>query len=109
MANHAVAQRLPDCFSRTIERFATEIIRDVLTKCPDEITQPGTIDLPFITDTADRQLRDSLRHDIGSTNAALVTGQYKSATLNGRPRSAQCFLPRNGDALFLPRFRPGKL
>jgi hypothetical protein len=61
-------------------RFATEVIRDILTQCPDEITQAGTQDLLFVSD---QQFRDSLRLDISSVNMALVAGQYKSATVLG--------------------------
>ena len=54
------------------------LIRDLLSKCPDEFPSPGTADLAFISD---RALRDSLRNDIGSINRALSDSEWKGATV----------------------------
>ncbi|MGO9257742.1 MAG: hypothetical protein ACLQU1_15725 [Bryobacteraceae bacterium] len=61
-------------------RYATEVIRDVLRQCPDEVVQPSTRDLPFIADTG---LRESLRLDVSAVNIALTGGEYKAATVLG--------------------------
>lgn len=61
-------------------RYATEVLRDLLNECPDEVVRAGTRDLPFITDPV---LRDHLRVDLSSVNATLADGQYKAATVLG--------------------------
>lgn len=61
-------------------RYATEVIHDVLQQCPDEAVQPGTNELSFITD---QDLRETLRTDISTMNSALSNGEYKAATVLG--------------------------
>jgi hypothetical protein len=59
-------------------RYATEVLRDVLRDCPDQAVQPATLDLPFISEI---ELRESLRLDISYVNTALSNGNYKAATI----------------------------
>ncbi len=54
------------------------LIRDLLSRCPDEFPSPGTAELAFITDAT---LRDSLRNDIGTINRALSDNEWKGATV----------------------------
>ena len=54
------------------------IIRNVLSKCPDEGILKSTSDLTFISD---QELRDSLRIDISSANQAFQNGEWKAATV----------------------------
>lgn len=54
------------------------IIRNALSKCPDEGVSKSTSDLAFIFD---KELRDSLRIDISSANQALQNGEWKAATV----------------------------
>ena len=54
------------------------VIRQVLTKCPDEYPPPTTSELLFIKDTA---LRDSIRQDLGAATRALNNGEWKAATV----------------------------
>jgi len=61
-------------------RYATEVLHDVLLQCPDEIVLASTADLPFITDI---RFRESLRLDLSAVNAALTNGEYKAATVLG--------------------------
>jgi len=61
-------------------RYATEVLRDVLLQCPDEIVQPTTSVLSFI---ADAPFRESLRLDLSALNTALANGEYKAATVLG--------------------------
>lgn len=54
------------------------IIRNVLSKCPDEGVLKSTSDLIFISD---QELRDSLRIDISAANQAFQNGEWKAATV----------------------------
>lgn len=53
-------------------------IRDLLTKCPDQIPSPSTVELLFISDD---DLRDSIRNDISAASRALSDGLWKAATV----------------------------
>jgi hypothetical protein len=55
-------------------------IRRVLSNCSDESPPAGTADLLFITD---KQIRDSMREDIGAANSALQNSEWKAATILG--------------------------
>ena len=54
------------------------IIRNTLSKCPDEGILKSTSDLTFISV---QELRDSLRADISSANQAFQNGEWKAATV----------------------------
>jgi len=54
------------------------IIRNTLSKCPDEGVEKSTSDLPFISI---QELKDNLRIDISSANQALQNGEWKAATI----------------------------
>ncbi len=54
------------------------LIRQALASCPDEAPSVGTAELIFI---ADKELRESLRRDIGAVNSALSNGEWKAATV----------------------------
>jgi len=54
------------------------LVRDALSKCPDERPAPGTTDLAFITDDG---LRESIRLDISSAFDALHRSDFKAATV----------------------------
>jgi hypothetical protein len=54
------------------------VVRDALTKCPDENPSPATAKLAFITDGA---LRDSIRNDISTATSSLHNGEWKAATV----------------------------
>ena len=54
------------------------IIRNNLSKCPDEGILKSTSDLAFISV---QELRDSLRADISSANQAFQNGEWKAATV----------------------------
>jgi hypothetical protein len=54
------------------------IIRETLSKCPDESPAPGTVELSFIGDAA---LRESIRVDISAANRDAANGEWKGATV----------------------------
>jgi hypothetical protein len=54
------------------------LVRRALLKCPDEYPPPLTADLHFISD---KDLRDSIRRDVGAANQALHNGEWKAATV----------------------------
>ncbi len=54
------------------------IIRNTLSKCPDEGVSKSTSDLAFISI---QELRDNLRIDISSANQAFQNGEWKAATV----------------------------
>jgi hypothetical protein len=54
------------------------IIRETLSRCPDESPAPGTVELPFVSDAA---LRDSIRTDISAANRDAANGEWKGATV----------------------------
>lgn len=54
------------------------LIRDALTKCPDQTPSLTTAELAFVTDSA---LRESIRLDIGTATSALHSGEWKAATV----------------------------
>jgi hypothetical protein len=54
------------------------VIRDALTKCPDQIPSPATADLLFVKEA---DLRDSIRLDISTAISALHNGEWKAATV----------------------------
>lgn len=54
------------------------LIRDVLSKCPDEFPSPETNELSFITD---QHFRSGLRNDVSSINKALSDSEWKGATV----------------------------
>jgi hypothetical protein len=55
---------------------ALSLIREALTKCPDQSPSPATEELVFIPDNA---LRDSIRQDISTAISALHNGEWKAA------------------------------
>ncbi len=54
------------------------LIRTALSDCPDEFPPPGIVELNFIPD---RELRESVRTDISTTNTALSNGEWKAVTV----------------------------
>jgi hypothetical protein len=54
------------------------VIRQALSKCPDENPSAETAELDFISDL---DLRASLRSDIGAVDRALANGEWKAATV----------------------------
>jgi hypothetical protein len=54
------------------------VVRESLSRCPDEIPEPGTVGLVFITDSA---LQDSIRLDISAANRDASNGEWKGATV----------------------------
>lgn len=54
------------------------LIRDSLSKCPDEFPSPETANLVFIQDD---ELRKNLEIDISATNQALSNNEWKAATV----------------------------
>ena len=54
------------------------IIRRALVSLPDEIIDPGTAELDFITD---RDLRDGLRADISGASRSFDGGDWKGCTV----------------------------
>lgn len=54
------------------------VIRETLSKCPDESPEPSSAELGFISDT---DLRLSLRNDLGSIDRALSSGEWKASTI----------------------------
>jgi hypothetical protein len=54
------------------------VIRDALTKCPDQIPSPRTAELVFVTDSA---LRESIRLDMSTATSSLHFGEWKGATV----------------------------
>jgi hypothetical protein len=54
------------------------IIRNALSKCPDEGVSESVSDLTFISN---QEFRKSLRIDISSANQALQNGEWKAATV----------------------------
>ena len=54
------------------------IVRNALSKCPDEGVSKSVSDLTFI---AIQELRESLRIDISSANQAFQNGEWKAATV----------------------------
>lgn len=54
------------------------LVREALSKCPDQNPSPQTAELAFISD---RQLADSIRQDIASATDALHRNDFKAATV----------------------------
>ena len=54
------------------------LIRQALTKCPDNFPAAGTTELNFMTDAP---LRESLRLDISTISNTLANGEWKAATV----------------------------
>jgi hypothetical protein len=67
-----------DSPSRLKEKSPVAIIREALSKCPDESPAPGTVTLAFINDTA---LANSIRTDISAANRDAANGEWKGATV----------------------------
>jgi hypothetical protein len=57
---------------------SVQVIRDILSQCPDEYPPASTTELAFIPDA---DLRDSIRNDIGAADRALSNGEWKAATV----------------------------
>jgi hypothetical protein len=57
---------------------AVETVRNLLSKCPDEIPSPLTAELSFIPDI---DLRNNIRNDISAAYRALHDGLWKAATV----------------------------
>ncbi|WP_146188366.1 hypothetical protein [Methylosinus sporium] len=57
---------------------AISIIRQVLVKCPDEFPPSATTELIFI---GDRELRNSIRRDLGAATRAFDNSEWKAATV----------------------------
>ncbi|WP_284259523.1 hypothetical protein [Acidocella aquatica] len=55
-----------------------QILRHVLTKCPDQSPSHATVELGFITDDV---FRDNIRLDISTATSALHNGEWKAATV----------------------------
>jgi hypothetical protein len=64
--------------SSTRGKSPVTIIRDVLSKCPDEGVAASSAELTFIDDT---ELRDSIRLDLSSSHRDLINGEWKGATV----------------------------
>jgi hypothetical protein len=64
--------------ARIKAKSPVSIIREVLTKCPDESPSPTTAALSFISDAA---LRQSIRLDISAANRDAENGEWKGATV----------------------------
>jgi hypothetical protein len=64
--------------ARIKAKSPVSIIREVLTKCPDESPSPETAALSFISDAA---LRESIRLDISAANRDAENGEWKGATV----------------------------
>jgi hypothetical protein len=64
--------------ARIKARSPVWVIREVLTKCPDESPSPTTAELSFISDGA---LRESIRLDISAANRDAENGEWKGATV----------------------------
>ena len=56
------------------------ILRDVLSRCPDESPSSASSELSFIHDS---DLRNGLRQDLSAVNRALANGEWKSCTVLG--------------------------
>jgi hypothetical protein len=54
------------------------VVRDSLSKCPDEAPAPNTVELAFIKED---DLRKSLRSDIAAIYRAHSNGEWKAATV----------------------------
>ena len=54
------------------------LIREVISKCPDQAPSPATSNLVFVTDAT---LRDSIRLDLSTATSALHNGEWKAATV----------------------------
>jgi hypothetical protein len=54
------------------------LVRDALSKCPDERPALGTTDLAFVSDAP---LRESIRLDISSASEALHRSDFKASTV----------------------------
>jgi hypothetical protein len=54
------------------------LVRNALSKCPDQRPAPGTTELAYVTDVA---LRESIRLDISSASDALHRSDFKAATV----------------------------
>jgi hypothetical protein len=57
---------------------AITVIRRVLEKCPDEYPPPTTTKLSFIQD---RELRESIRNDVGAAGRAVNNAEWRAATV----------------------------
>jgi hypothetical protein len=64
--------------ARIKSKSPVAIIREVLSKCPDQSPSPSTADLAFITDAA---LRESIRLDISAANRDMENSEWKGATV----------------------------
>jgi len=64
--------------ARIKAKSPVSIVREVLTKCPDESPSPTTAALLFISDAA---LRESIRLDISAANRDAENGEWKGATV----------------------------
>ena len=54
------------------------LVRDMLSKCPDEYPSASTVELTFITDA---NLRDSIRMDLSTAASTLHNGEWKASTV----------------------------
>jgi len=54
------------------------LVRDLLSKCPDEWPLPGMSELTFVSN---KTLREGLRNDLGATNRALSNSEWKATTV----------------------------
>jgi hypothetical protein len=54
------------------------LLRQALSKCPDEVTSRATVELLFITDV---DLRESVRRDISAANRDFGNSEWKGATV----------------------------
>jgi hypothetical protein len=67
-----------DAPQKVMGRHPLVLIRQALTKCPDQSPAPSTTDLPFLRDA---ELQANIRNDIGAAHSGLHTGDWKGATV----------------------------
>jgi hypothetical protein len=60
------------------DKSPVAVVREMLSKCPDQRPALGTADLSFITDAA---LRESIRLDLSTATSALHNGEWKASTV----------------------------
>jgi hypothetical protein len=60
------------------DKSPVAIVRDVLSKCPDQSPSPATSELAFVTDDA---LRESIRLDVSTATSALHNSEWKASTV----------------------------
>jgi hypothetical protein len=64
--------------ARIKAKSPVSIIREILTKCPDQSPSPTAATISFISDAA---LRESIRLDISAAHRDMTNGEWKGATV----------------------------